>query len=170
MPLGLYTVNSNNYIDMKLFVLTDTHKDPCFPSHHYRHLLFMTFFADNVTTKRANLTEFTDNDRMNKILTEVIDMYSNAKISSLFAIILGAMNMLMAIALAIVFVDDFRMGFAFEFAATIFLITNGVALLLLGAGLRSATTDLTVNDDSTQEQIRALKKKVDELEAKVKYQ
>ena len=107
---------------------------------------------------------------MNKILTEVIDMYSNAKISSLFAIILGAMNMLMAIALAIVFVDDFKMGFAFEFAATIFLITNGVALLLLGAGLRSATTDLTVNDDSTQEQIRALKKKVDELEAKVKYQ
>ena len=96
-------------------------------------------------------------------------MYSNAKISSLFAVILGAMNMLMCIALAVVFVDDFRMGFAFEFAATIFLITNGIALVLLGSGLRSATTDLTVNEDATQEQIRALKKRVEELEAKTKY-
>ena len=97
-------------------------------------------------------------------------MYSNAKISSMFAVILGAMNMLMAIALAVVFVDDFKMGFAFEFAAIIFLITNGIALLLLSAGLRSATTDLTVNEDATQEQIRALKKRVEELENKVKYQ
>ena len=97
-------------------------------------------------------------------------MLSTAKISSMFAVILGAMNTLMAIALAVVFVDDFKMGFAFEFAATIFLLTNGVALLLLGSGLRSATTDLSVNEDSTQEQIRALKKRVEELETKVKYQ
>ena len=96
-------------------------------------------------------------------------MYSTAKISSLFAVILGAMNMLMCIALAVVFVDDFKLGFAFEFAATVFLLTNGVALLLIGGGLRSATTDLTMNDDATQEQIRALKKRVEELEAKVKY-
>ena len=97
-------------------------------------------------------------------------MYSTAKISSMFAVILGALNTLVSIALAVVFVDDFKMGFAFEFAATIFLLTNGVALLLLGSGLRSATTDLTVNDDGTQEQIRALKKRVEELENKVKYQ
>lgn len=97
-------------------------------------------------------------------------MLSTAKISSMFAVILGAMNTLMAIALAVVFVDDFKMGFAFEFAATIFLLTNGVALLLLGSGMRSATTDLSVNEDSTQEQIRALKKRVEELENKVKYQ
>lgn len=97
-------------------------------------------------------------------------MLSTAKISSMFAVILGALNTLMSIALAVVFVDDFRMGFAFEFAATIFLLTNGVALLLLGGGLRSATTDLSVNEDSTQEQIRALKKRVEELETKVKYQ
>ena len=94
-------------------------------------------------------------------------MLSTAKISSMFAVILGAMNTLMAIALAVVFVDDFKMGFAFEFAATIFLLTNGVALLLLGSGMRSATTDLSVNEDSTQEQIRALKKRVEELENKV---
>ena len=97
-------------------------------------------------------------------------MFSTAKVSSLFAVILGAMNTLMTIALAIVFVDDFRMGFAFEFAATIFLLTNGVTLLLLGGGLRSATTDLSANEDSTQDQIRALKKRVEELENKVKYQ
>ena len=97
-------------------------------------------------------------------------MLSTAKISSMFAVILGAMNTLMAIALAVVFVDDFKMGFAFEFAATIFLLTNGVSLLLLSGGLRSATTDLSVNEDSTQEQIRALKKRVEELETKVKYQ
>ena len=96
-------------------------------------------------------------------------MYSSARNCSLFAVILGAMNMLMAIALAVVFVDDFKLGFAFEFAATIFLLSNGVALLLLGAGLRSATSDLNVNDDGTQKQIRALKKKIEDLEAKANY-
>lgn len=95
-------------------------------------------------------------------------MLSTAKISSMFAVILGAMNTLMAIALAVVFVDDFKLGFAFEFAAVIFLLTSGVSLLLLSSGLRSATTDLSINEDSTQEQIRALKKRVEELEAKTK--
>ena len=44
------------------------------------------------------------------------------------------------------------------------------SVMLLASGLRSATTDLTANEDATQEQIRALKKRVEELEAKVKYQ
>lgn len=97
-------------------------------------------------------------------------MYSNARNMSLFAVILGALNILTAIVLAVVYVKEFRMGWTFEFAATIYLLTGAVAMMLLASGLRSATTDLTTNEDTTQEQIRALKKKVEELEAKVKYQ
>lgn len=97
-------------------------------------------------------------------------MYSNARNFSLFAVILGALNILTAIVLAFVYLKDFKMGWTFEFAGMIYLLTSAVGLMLLASGLRSATTDLNVNEDATQEQIRALKKRVEELEAKVKYQ
>jgi uncharacterized protein YlxW (UPF0749 family) len=100
----------------------------------------------------------------------VIAMYSNARNMSLFAVILGAFNILTAIVLAFVYLKDFKMGWTFEFAAMIYLLSGAVAMMLLSAGLRSATTDLSANEDSTQEQIRALKKRVEELENKVKYQ
>ena len=105
-----------------------------------------------------------------KKLYEVIYMYSSARNMSMFAVILGAFNILSAIVLAIVYLKEFRMGWTFEFAAMIYLLSGAAAMMLLAAGLRSATTDLTTNEDATQEQIRALKKKVEELEAKVKYQ
>lgn len=93
-------------------------------------------------------------------------MYSNARILSMFAVILGAINAVMS-TLLLLGVDD--RNFAVWFTTIVFYITNAAVLLLLAAGLRSATTDLTVNDEGTQSQIRALKKKVEELEAKVKY-
>ena len=97
-------------------------------------------------------------------------MYSNARNMSLFAVILGALNILTAIVLAFVYLKDFKMGWTFEFAAMIYLLTSAAGLMLLASGLRSATTDLTTNEDATQNQIRALKKKVEELETKIKYQ
>lgn len=95
-------------------------------------------------------------------------MYSSARNMSLFAAILSAFNVLTAIVLAVVYLKEFKLGWTFEFAGMIFLLSNALALALLSAGLRSATTDLNMNEDATQNQIRALKKKVDELEAKVK--
>ena len=93
-------------------------------------------------------------------------MYSNARILSMFAVILGAINAVMSVLLTLG-VDD--RNFAVWFTTIVFLITNAAVLLLLAAGLRSTTTDLNVNDESTQTQIRSLKKRVEELEAKVKY-
>ena len=92
-------------------------------------------------------------------------MYSNARMLSMFAVILGAINAVMS-ALLMLGVDD--RNFASWFTTIVFLITNAAVLLLLAAGLRSTTTDLSVNDEGTQSQIRALKKRVEELEAKTK--
>ena len=97
-------------------------------------------------------------------------MFSTARNMSLFAVILGAFHVLTAIVLAVVYLKEFRMGWTFEFAAMIYLLCGAAAMMLLASGLRSATTDLTANEDATQEQIRALKKRVEELENKVKYQ
>ncbi|MBQ3251689.1 MAG: hypothetical protein IJB02_00385 [Oscillospiraceae bacterium] len=93
-------------------------------------------------------------------------MYSNARLLSMFAVILGAINAVMSVLLMLGTND---MNWTEQFTTVMFLLTNTVVLLLLAAGLRSATTDLTANDESTQSQIRALKKKVDELDAKSKY-
>lgn len=90
-------------------------------------------------------------------------MFSSANRLSLFGIILSALNIAVSL-LLLFFFQDAHLGFALEFCAIVFLLTTSAILLMISCGLRGATQDMTLNDETYITKLNDLRKRVEALE------
>lgn len=95
-------------------------------------------------------------------------MYSSAVRLSTIGIILGAIN-IFCVAPILLYLKNLKsLDWPYFFAISIVLVTASLIQLLVSCALRSATQDMSMNDETYMTKITALKKRVDELENKVK--
>ena len=95
-------------------------------------------------------------------------MYSTAIRLSAFGIVLSAIN-IFCVAPILMFLKSIKtLPWAYFFAISIVMITAALALLMISIALRGAAQDMNMNDETYMTKITELKKRVDELENKVK--
>lgn len=97
-------------------------------------------------------------------------MYSTAKRLTAIAAIFSAFCVLTALATIFVYVPTLRLSLSYEFAIVGFVATGALCPLALTLSLRSALSDLSIAEESNASQIKALKKRLEELEYKVNQQ
>lgn len=95
-------------------------------------------------------------------------MLSTAKNLSTVGIILGIIDLFFSLPLLMYLRDLNNMSWAYYFSACIVLLAGAAALLLISCALRSAAQEMQMNDETYMSRIIDLKKRVDELEHKVK--
>ena len=93
-------------------------------------------------------------------------MFSSANRLSLFGIILSAVNIFISLLLLLKVLSS-GLGYAMEFCASAFLITNTLSLILISCGLRGAAQDMTLNDETYISKINNLRKRIEALENKL---
>lgn len=93
-------------------------------------------------------------------------MYSTAKKLTAVSVILSAFCILTALAAIFVYVPSLKLSLAYEFAVVGFIATAAFGHLALTLSLRSALSDLSVAEEANATQIKALKKRIEELEYK----
>ena len=103
-----------------------------------------------------------------KINYEVILMYTGASKLATTSIVLGAINIFCVLPVLLYISNHSKMPWSYAFAASLALLASAVALILTACALRSAAQDLNMNDETYIIKINDLKKRVDELEIRVK--
>ena len=94
-------------------------------------------------------------------------MYSLTKRLATFAVILAVVLTLTGISL-LIYAQSFMIELALLIAIGFYVVSSFLAFIALSCGLRSLCSDLDITYESTTREYLALKKRIEELEGKVK--
>ena len=94
-------------------------------------------------------------------------MFTDLKRATVLSIIAVALNTFVGIAV-LVFTASSNTGFTQKFAVCTYVITTTFILIALSCGLRSTCQDLELSEENNANKIRDLKKRIEELESRVR--
>ena len=94
-------------------------------------------------------------------------MYSLTKGLSSFSVILAVIHIITGVSI-LIYATAFHLEFAFYFAISLYILAGSVGFTALAWGLRNLCIDLNLEYEDKTNSYLDLKKRIDELEHKVK--
>ena len=95
-------------------------------------------------------------------------MFTGLKRTTALSIIAVAFNIFMGMALLVFVTSDHTKSFTEKFAIGAYVVTTTFILLALSCGLRGTSQDLALTEEHNATKIRDLKKRIEELESRIR--